>query len=141
MRYPGGGDGRVGLVLRDRCDGQPAAEDDRHHAQDGGALPDAADHLPEGVGERDRDAQDEREGQEIRQPGRVLERHGAVGVEEPAAVGAQLLDGLLEATGPRGITCLMPFGASWMPAGPARVCRAPWAMKTIAARNAMGSST
>ena len=30
-----------------------------------------------------------------RQPGRVLERIRPVGVEEPAAIGAQLLDGLL----------------------------------------------
>ena len=46
-----------------------------------------------------------------------------------------------EASGPRGITCRAPFSTSWTPAGPAKVCRAPWAMKIIANTNAMGSRT
>jgi hypothetical protein len=60
VRHTGCGYGWVGLVLGDRGDGQPAAEDDHHHAEDGRTLADAADHLAEGVGEPDRDAQDER---------------------------------------------------------------------------------
>ena len=54
-------------------------------------------HLAEGVGEGEADAQQQAEREEVREPGRVLERMRPVGVEEPASVGAELLDGLHEA--------------------------------------------
>ena len=46
--------------------------------------------------------------QEVRPRRRVLERVRRVGVEEAAAVGAELLDRLLAATGPIAMVCLAP---------------------------------
>jgi hypothetical protein len=86
-------------VLGDRGGAEPAAEQRRHHAEDRHALPDAAHHLPERVGEPDRDAEDEGERQEVGEARRVLERVGTVGVEEAAAVRPQLLDDLLRGDG------------------------------------------
>jgi hypothetical protein len=59
--------------------------------------------------------------QEVRQAGRVLERHGPVRVEEPAAVRAELLDRLLGGDRVRGGSSgASPFNTSWMCAGPAQ---------------------
>ena len=52
-------------------------------------------HRSERVGEARRDGEDAEHRQEVRQRRRVLERVRAVGVEEAAAVGAELLDDLL----------------------------------------------
>jgi len=82
MGEPGGGDSRVGLVPGNRGHRQRAAEQDRHHAEDGDALADAADHCAEGVGEPHRNAQDEHDRKEIGEPGRVFERVRAVPVEK-----------------------------------------------------------
>ena len=49
-------------------------------------------HSAEGVAERRRDHEDREHLEEVAERGRVLERMGRVDVEEPAAVGAQLLD-------------------------------------------------
>ena len=56
------------------------------------ALAAVAHHAPERRGQRGGDEQDEQHLDEVRERGRVLERHRAVHVEEAAAVGAQLLD-------------------------------------------------
>ncbi len=58
-------------------------------------LPAAADHPPVGEHEPHGDQQDEQHLEEVREPGRVLERHRGVRVEEAAAVRAELLDDLL----------------------------------------------
>ena len=68
---------------------------DHHRREDRPALAAVADHAPEGGGERGRDQQDQQQLEEVRERRRVLERHRRVDVEEAAAVGAELLDGLL----------------------------------------------
>ena len=65
-------------------------------------MADAAHHLSEGVGEGERDGQQEVDRQPVGEAGRVLERGGGVGVEEPTPVVTQLLDRLHEADGPPG---------------------------------------
>ena len=68
-------------------------EDDEHGGEQRPALPAVADHAPEGVAERRRDQQDREHLEEVRERRRVLERVRGVHVEEPASVGAELLDG------------------------------------------------
>ena len=60
-------------------------------------MPDALHHLAEGVGERERDRQEQEDREPVGQRRRVLERRRRVLVEEPAAVVAELLDRLHEA--------------------------------------------
>ncbi len=79
-----------------------ADKDDHHHAR---RWPSPAAYCPpsaEGVGEPRRDEQDRQQFHEVRERRRVLERMRGVGVEEAAAVGAQLLDGHLGCRGPDG---------------------------------------
>ena len=52
-------------------------------------------HMAKGVGEARRDREDREHLEEVRQWCRILERVGAVGVEEPAAIGAPFLDDFL----------------------------------------------
>ena len=63
-----------------------------HGGQDGPTLAFVADHAAENVGERRAEGEDGHHLDEVRQGGRVLERMGRIGVEEPASVGAQHLD-------------------------------------------------
>jgi signal transduction histidine kinase len=70
-------------------------EQREHRREDRPALTAAADHAPVGEGERCRNAQDRQHLDEVREAAGVLERHRRVDVEEPAAVGAELLDDLL----------------------------------------------
>ena len=86
-------DRRIARLLgRDRADRQ-RHEDHQHRRQDRPALPRVADHHAERVAQRRRDQQDRQHFQEVGQRRRVLERMRRVDVEEPAAVGAELLDG------------------------------------------------
>ena len=68
---------------------------DGHRRQDRVALLVAADHPAERAGQAERDDQQQEDLEPVGPVGRVLERVGAVGVVEAAAVGAQVLDGLL----------------------------------------------
>ena len=77
--------------------------------------------------------------QPVGERGRVLEGGGRVGVQEPAAVGAQLLDGLHETDRAPGDGLGHPVEASWIDAVPARVCTAPWPTKMMPATKAIGS--
>ena len=61
--------------------------------------------LPNMTSERDRDQDDAHARQEVGPAVRVLERMGAVGAEEAAAVGAECLIATIAATGPRAISC------------------------------------
>jgi len=54
-----------------------------------------ADHLAERAAQSGRDQQDRQHLQEIGQRRGVLKRVATVGIEEPAAIGAELLDGHL----------------------------------------------
>jgi hypothetical protein len=73
-------------------DDHAADEQDAHHGEDGPALALVADHAAEHVGHRGADREDQDNLEEVRQRGRILERMRRVGVEEPAAVGAEHLD-------------------------------------------------
>ena len=64
-------------------------------AVDRPALAPVADHPAVDGGQRRRDREDQQQLDEVREPGRVLERMRGVDVEEAAAVGAELLDDLL----------------------------------------------
>ncbi len=84
---------RAGLV-RDRDKGADA-EDRGHSAEDDPALSLVLGIAAERVGEGEREREHRDHLDEVGQRGRILERVGGVGVEEPAAVVAQLLDELL----------------------------------------------
>ena len=75
--------------------GDAGNQQEGHGRQENPALLLVSGHATEGVGQRGGDAQDEQHLDEIGEGRRVLERMGAVGVEETAAVGAQFLDHLL----------------------------------------------
>ena len=83
--------GRLGGVDdHDRHD-----EHREHRAEQGPALAAVADIAPEDRGQGGRDQQDQQHLEEVRDAAGVLERHRAVDVEEPAAVGPEHLDDLL----------------------------------------------
>ena len=94
--------GGVGLVLRDSANREPRSENDHHYGEHGRALADVANHFSKYIRECDRNAQDERHRQEVREARRILERHGAIRVEESAAIRAELLDCLLRGDGSAG---------------------------------------
>jgi hypothetical protein len=68
-------------------------EHDEHGRQDGPALTGVPDHLAERVGERGRDEQQSVDIEEVGYGRRILEGMSGIGVEEPAAVRTQHLDG------------------------------------------------
>ena len=87
---------RRGAVLLGDVDDADADDEHHHHRRvERPALAPVADHAAEGVGEGGRDDQDQQQLDEVGEAARVLERDGAVDVEEAAAVGAELLDRLL----------------------------------------------
>src|SRR5215207_4287259 len=79
--------------------GEPEHE---HGAEQGPALLAVLGQLPEGVGQRERDQQDQKHLEQVREPVGAAERVAGVGVEEAAAVGAELLDDLLAGRGAAG---------------------------------------
>ena len=92
----------------------PTRRIDRHRGEDRPALALVAGVLAERVGQRERRQQDREHLEPVGQRGRVLERMGRVGVEEAAAVVAQLLDPFLGGDGAKAI-----------------VWRAPWSVVTV----------
>ena len=70
-------------------------EDDEHHAVEDVPLPPVADGLAEHERGGSRDEEDQEDLEEVGEGVRVLEGVGGVRVEEPAAVGPELLDRLL----------------------------------------------
>jgi hypothetical protein len=76
-------------------DGQHCGPDQPHHGDEHVALPDVADYPAEGAGQTDRDDQQQEDLEQVGPGVRVLERVRGVAVEDPAAVGAQLLDHFL----------------------------------------------
>jgi hypothetical protein len=66
-----------------------------HHGRDRRALPAVLDHQPVAVRQRRRDGQQQHDLDQVGHPVGVLERVRRVGVEEPTAIGAEFLDGLL----------------------------------------------
>ena len=79
-----------------------------HRAEDGPALLGVLGHAAVRVRQRRRNAEDEQHLDHVGDRRRVLERMRAVGVEEAAAVGAELLDDFLRGHGPSAIVCLPP---------------------------------
>ena len=86
------GEVRIAVRLRPSSRRHAGEEDDRHGGVERPALPLVLDHPAEGVGQRGRDQQDEEHLEEVAERRRVLVGDGRVGVEEAAAVGAELLD-------------------------------------------------
>ena len=86
---------RVAGRLAVHRDEAPDEEDGRHGGEDRPALALIAGHPAEGVGQRERDREHRQHLDQVGERGRVLEGVGRVGVEEAAAVVAQLLDDLL----------------------------------------------
>ena len=70
-------------------------EQDAHGGKHRPALALVPHHAAEHVGERSRDPDQQKHLNEVRERGRVFVGMGGVGVEEPAAVGAENLDHLL----------------------------------------------
>jgi hypothetical protein len=94
---PGQG-GVARLLGGDRTD-QERDEDHEHGGEHRPALARIAHHAAEGVAERRGDRQDREQLEEVGQGRRILEGMRRVDVEEPAAVGTELLDGDLACGG------------------------------------------
>ena len=103
------GDQRVTGLLDRQRHGDPGDEEHRHRRPERPALPGVADHLAEGVDEPGRNGEDGQHLEEVGQRVRVLVGMGRVGVEEAAAVGAELLDASWQATGPWAMVWVAPF--------------------------------
>ena len=73
-------------------DANAGEEQHAHRGEHGPALALIADHAAEHVGERGAEREDRDHLNEVRQRGRVLERVRGIGIEEPAAIGAEHLD-------------------------------------------------
>jgi hypothetical protein len=82
------------MLLGEVTNGQPGDEQHDHHGQErpSGARP--ADHHPERDRERRGQDRDRQHRKEVRERRRILVGVRPVGIEEPAAVGAQVLDEL-----------------------------------------------
>ena len=93
---------RVATGLGPRRDGQRRTDHHRHGAEDRQALLAAAQHRPDRAGQADRDDEDQEHLEQVAERVGVLEGVRRVGVEEAAAVGAELLDGLLAGDGTAG---------------------------------------
>ena len=106
-------------------------EDHEHRGQQRPALARVADHRAERVAERRRNQQDRQHLEEVRQRRRVLERMRRVDVEEPAAVGAELLDRDLAGGGSQrdGLLRDRRLLHHWAPSGP--VTGSPCASTTV----------
>ena len=89
------GERGVALRLRPVGDGDAREEEHAIAREERPALPRVPHHPPVGVGQGRGDGEDEQHLEEVGERRRVLERVGGVGVEEAAAVGAELLDRLL----------------------------------------------
>ena len=102
---------RIGLPdgLRPVDDDDADDEKDRHRRQNRASLADVADHAAEGENGGDRDQQQGPDLQHVGPGVGVLERMRRIGVEEAAAVGAELLDDLLARHRPDGNGLLRPF--------------------------------
>jgi hypothetical protein len=86
------GEQRIARLLGPHRQREHGRKHHDHRGQQGPALARVADHTPEGVAEGRRDQQDGQQLQKIRERRRILERVRGARVEEPAAVGAELLD-------------------------------------------------
>ena len=80
------------VLLGGQCDRDADREHREHRAVDRPGLAPGVHHAAEHEHLRRRDEQDREHLEEVREAGRVLERHGRVRVVEPAAVRAELLD-------------------------------------------------
>ena len=89
------GQNRISGGLRPIGDGDADNEEDRHRRQDGPALAHVADRAAEGENGGRGDQEQGPDLEEIGPGVRVLKRMSGIGVEEAAAVGAELLDDLL----------------------------------------------
>ena len=96
--------GNSGIAARLAGHGHDGADDEDpgHGREDRPALSLVAGHAPERVRQAEGDDEDGEHLQPVGQAGGVLEGMGRVGVERPAAVGAQLLDDLLGGEGAAG---------------------------------------
>ena len=86
---------RVAAVLEVHREAGGADPDREHDREQHPALALVLDEPPVGVGERERDHQEDEDLEQVREPVRVLERMRGVGVVGAAAVLAELLDRLL----------------------------------------------
>jgi hypothetical protein len=111
-----------------------------HGRQHGPALLLISGHAAEGVGQRGRNAKDEHHLDEIGEGRRVLERMRAVGVEEAAAVGAQLLDRFLRRHGAEGNDLRRAFQGLDVQVG-RKFCTTPCDTSTNVKTTLMGRST
>ncbi len=95
LRRPDEG-GKLGVaaLLRPGSQSQRNHEQEDHHPQQQPPLAGPAEHAPEGVGQGGRNDGDAEHLDQIGKPGRVLVGVRAVDVEEPPAVGSQVLDAL-----------------------------------------------
>ena len=100
-----------------------------------------ADHAPERVGEAGADREDQDDLQEGRERRRVLERMRRVGVEEPAAVRAELLDRLLRGHRPLRDRLRRALDGRDAACSGSQFWTTPCETNTSAATNESGSST
>jgi len=96
------GEGGIALLFGIFRHGKEADEQQRHGNKDRPALTGIAHHAAEGVAESGWNQEDRQHGQEIGEGRGILERVRRVGIEEAAAIGAELLDRFLRGDRPHG---------------------------------------
>ena len=89
------GELRIAVLLSPDCGRGAGQKQNRHHGEQRPSLAAIADHLAEGVRQGRADREDREHLEQIRQRRRILVRMRRVGVDETAAVGAELLDDFL----------------------------------------------
>ena len=103
------GEQRVRLPLGGKGENQSDQEKDRHGGENRPALAAIVDHPAQGKGQRHGYEQDREDLEEVRGARGILEGMGGIGVEETAAVRAELLDRDLRCSRPHGDHLFRPF--------------------------------
>ena len=106
-------DVRVAVALEAHGGERHAGPDDEHDGEHRSALALVPHHVAEREREGERDHRDGPGLDEVVERRRVLERVGGVDVEEPAAVGAELLDGDLAGRWAAGDELLLAASTVW----------------------------
>ena len=125
---------RIAGCLRPIDDADADDEENGHGRQNRASLANVADDAAEGENGSDRDQQQRPDLEDVGPGVGVFERMRRIGVEEAAAVGAQLLDDSWLAIGPMAMVCFAPSSVV-ASTEPASVCGTPSATKPAPRRS------
>jgi hypothetical protein len=102
-------------------------------------VADAADHLAEGVGEREGDRQQQVDRQPVGEPVGFSKVVAELALRNPPPLVPSCLMASMKPIGPRAMVWVTPFSASWMLTVPAKGLTAPWPTKMIPKTKAIGN--